>query len=323
MTGRPRGTRLLNRSLMHTAAKLHYIDRVSQVEVSRRMKVSTATVSRLLARARDEGIVRIHVADLDETDKIGDTLCDLLDLRAVRVMESGQIAALSSQVRALLTEAELPPGSVIAIGWGRTVQSVIDAGLPPAPGVIVVPTTGGMDQTASHFQSNEFVRAAAEQMRGEACFLHAPLQPSPELRAVLARDPGASRVLEYWSRVDAAIVGIGNFHPEDDPADSRFGQDDVDRVAGDVARRYFDAMGHEVDWSGRADLMAIEPDQLRRIPLCIGVATGVDKCRAILGAARSRMINALVTETRVALRILELLESERLGTAPDGPSDHE
>ena len=92
---------VLNRSLMHTAAKLHYIEGLSQVEVSRKLQISTASVSRLLARAREEAIVRIHVADLDEIDEIGDRLQGALGLVEVRVVdtaESGAVAALSSQI---------------------------------------------------------------------------------------------------------------------------------------------------------------------------------------------------------------------------------
>lgn len=296
MTRCRKGARLLNQSLMHAAAKLHYLEGLSQLEVSQRMQVSTATVSRLLAHAREEGIVRIQVADLDETDQIGDRLCRVLNLRAVRVLDTGNIAALALQVGFLMTEAALPAGSVLAIGWGRTVQRVIATGLPKMPDVIVVPTTGGMHEAASHFQINEFVRTAAEQIQGEARFLYAPSLVSPELRSVLVKDPDTERILKCWSRVDVAILGIGDF------------QDDANHVMGDVVRHYFDENGQEVKWPDRERLMAISREQLCRIPLGIGVAVGKEKARAILGAARSGMINALVTDTRAARHILERLE---------------
>ncbi|WP_246226383.1 sugar-binding transcriptional regulator [Chelativorans xinjiangense] len=313
MTRRSKGARLLNRSLMHTAARLHYLEGASQLEVSRRMQVSTATVSRLLAQAREDGIVRIHVADLDEADEIGDQLCAALKLRAVRVVESDKVAALASSVGALLTDAELPAGSVVAIGWGRTVQSVIAAGLPRIPDVIVVPAMGGIHETASHFQINEFVRTAAERMQGDAYFLHAPSLASAELRSVLKKDPDTARVLKYWSSVDAAILGIGDFQRATSNRDVAFESDDAHRVVGDVVRHYFDENGQEIRWPGQDNLMAISRDQLRRIPLSIGVAIGKEKVRAILGAARSGMINALVTDTRVARLMLDHLE----GTAKD------
>lgn len=306
MTRSRKGVRLMNRSLMHTAARLHYLEGASQLEVSRRMQVSTATVSRLLAHAREQGIVRIHVADLDEADEIGDELCSALKLRAVRVLESGKGAALSSQVNALLIEAGLPAGSVIAIGWGRTVQSIIASGLPRIPGSIVVPTTGGMHETASHFQINEFVRTAAEQMQGEACFLHAPSLASEELRSVLSTDPETARILECWSRTDAAIVGIGDFQRATTNRGIKF--ENHEHVVGDVSRHYFDEEGREIRWPGQDNLMAIGREELRRTPLSIGVAVGSEKVRAIVGAARSGMINALVTDALAARLVLEHLE---------------
>lgn len=202
MTRPPKATRLLNRSLMHTAARLHYLDGLSQLEVSRRMEVSTATVSRLLGLARDEGIVRIQVVDLDDADVLGEKLAAALALKAVRVIDGARAAALSAEVGALLLGAGLAPGAVLTIGWGRTVQSVIAAGLPRVPGLVVVPATGGMNETASHFQINEFMRKAAAQLGAEARFLHAPSIVSAELRAVLAETPDAR------ARIDEAALGV-------------------------------------------------------------------------------------------------------------------
>lgn len=295
---------------MHTAAKLYYVEGLSQVEVSRKLQISTASVSRLLARARDEAIVRIHVAELDEIDEIGDRLrgaLGLIDVRVVDTSESGAVAALSSQISLLLKGRALSAGSVIAIGWGRTIQAVIAAGLPKIPGVIIVPTMGGLDETASHFQINEFVRIAAEQMQGQACFLHAPSLPSPELRAVLQRDRATSRILDLWPKIDVAILGIGDFQNASTNRDIVFERHESERVVGDVVRHYFDAAGHEVDWPGHADLMAVSAGQLRRTPLSIAVATGSEKLRAIIGAARSKMINALVTDARTARLLLDQL----------------
>ena len=305
MTRRPKADRLLNRSLMHTAARLHYLDGLSQLEVSRRMEVSTATVSRLLALARDEGIVRIQVADLHPADVLGEKLAAALALKAVRVIDGGRAAALNAEVGALLLGAGLAPGAVLAVGWGRTVQSVIAAGLPRLPGLVVVPTTGGMHQTASHFQINEFVRRAAAQMGAQAQFLHAPSIVSAELRAVLARDPDTARILDAWGRAEAAIVGIGQ-HQRDTGASPDLAE--ADAAVGDVVRHYVDVGGRNIIWPGQADLMSISRAQLQRIPLCIGLAIGREKAAAIIGAARSGMVNALVTDTRAATAMLELLE---------------
>ncbi|MDJ1006291.1 MAG: sugar-binding domain-containing protein [Paracoccaceae bacterium] len=290
---------------MHTAARMYYVDGISQVEVARRMQVSTATVSRLLAGARREGIVRFEVPDLDEANEIGGALAGALGLRVVRVLDSSQPAALATQVASLLREAKLDSGSVLAVGWGRTVQSVINAGLPKLPDITVIPTMGGTHQTATHFQINEFVRSAAEQTRGHACFLYAPSIVSPELRHELLGDAAIARVVSLWDRVDAAILGIGDFQHARTMHDVDIAAGASERIAGDVARHYFDEAGTIQTWPGYDNLMAISPDQLRRVPLSIGVALGKDKVRPIIGAARSSMINALVTDIRTAEHLQE------------------
>jgi DNA-binding transcriptional regulator LsrR (DeoR family) len=165
-----------------------------------------------------------------------------------------------------------------------------------------------MHETASHFQINEFVRTAAQQMHGDARFLHAPSLVSEELRSVLARDPDTARIPKYWRRADTAILGIGDFQRASSDHAVAFDSEHASAVVGDVVRHYFDDNGREVRWRGQENLMAISREQLRRIPLSIGVATGREKVRAVLGAARSGMVNALVIERLVARLMLEHLE---------------
>jgi DNA-binding transcriptional regulator LsrR (DeoR family) len=80
-------------------------------------------------------------------------------------------------------------------------------------------------------------------------------------------------------------------------------------------RNYFDDAGGEIVWPGRENLIAIARAQLSRIPLAVGVAAGVEKARAILGAARSGMVNALVIDLRAAQAMMEVLD------AGPGPED--
>ena len=297
--------KLLNRTLMHAAAKIYYIEGLSQLQVAERLQVSTATVSRLLAGARTEGIVRFEVPDLEENTELEDRLRTALGLKAVRVLESARPATIAMKVSELLADTHINDQSVMAVGWGRTIQSVIKAGLPRTPGVTVVPTTGGMHQTASHFQINEFVRGAAEHMQGNACFLYVPSLVSAELKAGLVRDRAIMRVLDLWDRVDVGIVGIGNYQHATTMRDIELIPDGESKVVGDVTRHYFDEDGNIAQWPDYDNLMAISANQLRRIPVCIGVAVGTDKDRAIIGAARSGMINTLVTDERAAQSIIE------------------
>ncbi|MEP6565121.1 MAG: helix-turn-helix domain-containing protein, partial [Mesorhizobium sp.] len=138
--------------MLHTVAKMHYEAEMSQVDIARRLGVSTATISRLLQRARAEGIVRIEVLDLATPEIITTQLIDGLGLRTAAVVETpaaGALAVLAAPLGALLRQAELTAGSVVAIGWGRAIREVIRAGLPRIPGVLTDAASGGMQQQAA------------------------------------------------------------------------------------------------------------------------------------------------------------------------------
>lgn len=291
-------------------AKLHYESDLPQVQIARQLGVSTATISRLLQRARAEGIVRIEVRDLVVPDALGAQLERVLDLRRVAVIESpagGGGMALAGPLGTMLKTANMAPGAVLALGWGRSIGGVLEAGLPPMPGVLVVPATGGMSQHQAHFQINEFARVAAEQIGGTAFFLHAPVLPSAAARDSFLADPAISQAVALWDRIDVAVVGVGLPHALT-PADASVATPDEQRLvdaAGDVVRHYFDVQGKPIDWEGAGRLIAVSPGQLRRARLCIGVASGEAKAESIIGAARARLINALVTDAATAQAILD------------------
>jgi DNA-binding transcriptional regulator LsrR (DeoR family) len=298
--------------MLHMVAKLHYEAEMSQVDIARRLGVSTATISRLLHRARAEGIVRIEVLNLATPEDITRQLVDGLGLRKAAVIEApaaGGLTALAGPVGGLLSEAGLRAGSTVGIGWGRAVREVIRAGLPRVPGVLTVAVTGGMQQQAPHFQINEFVRLAAEQMGGTPHFIHAPYLPSAELREAFLSDAAIRDSVALWDRIDAAVVGVGLPHAINPPEASAAtpSEQALVHAAGDVIRHYFDTEGALIPWEGESRMIAMSPDQLRAVPLVIGVAASPEKAHAIIGAARAKLISALVTDTKTAQAVLELL----------------
>ncbi|MEP3298741.1 MAG: sugar-binding domain-containing protein [Pseudoruegeria sp.] len=305
MSKKKNGAGLMNRTLVHIAATLHYIDGLSQVEVARRMQMSTASVSRLLAKAREDGVVRFVVEALDPMADDDQRLAEALGLQIVRAIDTSHQPALSSAVGNLIKDAELPSNPVITIGWGRAIQNVVGHGLPRVSNAIVVPATGGMNQSQSHFQINEFARAAAEQMGGEAKLLYAPAQPGPDLFAQLIRDPQIAAIMELWDRVDVSITGIGNFPDTSAESSLGFTPDEAAKVKGDIVRQYFDSHGASIAWRGQDTQIGINRSQLSRVPLSIGVCVGKEKVDAIIGSARSGMINALVTDIRTAQLVLD------------------
>jgi DNA-binding transcriptional regulator LsrR (DeoR family) len=297
-------------------AKLHYQSDMSQVDIAKKLGLSTATVSRLLQKARSAGIVRIEVIDLSPSEDLSAALVDGLKLRTAAVIDtpsSNVLSALAPPVGSMLQQAGLRSGSTLGIGWGRAVREVTLAGLPRLPGIVTTALNGGMQQAAPHFQINEFVRLAAEQMGGIPHFLHAPYISSSELRDAFLADPTVQQVTSLWNKLDAAIVGVGLRHAAN-PSEATAalpGEKALSHAAGDVLRHYVTEAGEILHWDGEERMIAASPQQLRQVPLCIAVAATPAKAAGIIGAARSGMINALVTDANTAQAILDRLSASQ------------
>lgn len=298
--------------MLHTVAKLHYESDLSQVQIAKQLGLSTATISRLLQRARAEGIVRIEVRDIYPPDELGVQVARKLGLAQVAVVDapaSGVLAAMAQPLYRMLQAADLRQGSVLMIGWGRTVSAVIETGLPPLPGIDVVPSTGGMQQHAEHFQSNEFSRRAAEVTGGVPHFIHAPYLPDPEALDFFLADSSVQRSVALWDRLDAAVVGIGLPYGMDRASMGAPSQPEPELTdaMGDVVRHYFDAQGQIINWRGEGRMIAVSTEQLRATKLVIGLAVGEGKVTSIIGAARAKLVTSLITDTRTAEAILDAL----------------
>lgn len=302
---------MASRATLHMVAKLHYEGDMPQVEIAKKLGVSTATVSRLLTRARALGIVKIEVMDLAVPDEITGQLVETLGLRRAAVIDTpstGVLAALAAPLGNLLKEEKLPKGAAIGIGWGRAVREVIQAGLPRVADARAVALNGGLPQSAPHFQINEFVRQAAEQFGGTAHFLHAPYLSSVELRDAFLSDPVVQETTGLWDQLECVIVGIGLPHAINPPEASAatINEQAIGGAVGDVIRHYVDCNGRLLKWDGEEGMIAASPAQLRKVRLSIGVAATVEKAAGIVGAVRSGMINALVTDTTTALAVLAI-----------------
>lgn len=290
---------------------------MAQVDIARKIGVSTATVSRLLQKARALGIVRIEVLDIASPEEMMRELVDVLKLKRAAVIDrpsTSVLGALAGPLGKLLKEENLSPGAVIGFGWGRAVREVLSAGLPKIPGTLAVALNGGMQQAAPHFQINEFVRQAAEQLGGSAHFLHAPYLSSAELREAFLNDPSVRETVSLWDRLDCAIVGIGLPHAINAPEASAATEDEqaIGGAVGDVIRHYVDVDGKILSWDGEERMIAASVEQLRKVPLSVGVAATVEKAPGIVGAVRSGMINALVTDTATAQAILDFLSTSEV-----------
>ena len=299
-----------------TAALLYYEAQRSQEQIARHLGVSRPTVSRLLARARQLGIVRIQIVPPTVDPVLAKGLEEKLQLQGVHIAaglaEPGDPApVLAGRLDDALAGIGLQTGDVIVVSWGRALHSLAQCGLTPQPGIVVAPALGGSDEDRPWFQPNELARQWAATLRGTPRYLHAPAFVSAGLKRSLADEKGIGSTLGLWDEATAALVGIGAW-PKNDPTlvAAGFSASDpaIEQATGDVVGRFFAEDGSLIHYADEPQLLAISAEQLRRVPHVIGIAVGIDKAKAIVGAARAGLINTLVTDTVTARAVASLLD---------------
>ena len=197
--------------VMYSAASLYYLQDATQADIAEQLGTSRATVSRILAEARRQGLVRIDVTG-DGTDLATRTAV-ALGLRAVHLapntVRAVAAAALAPALSMALARAQLHPGETLLVSSGRTIYETAQAHLPNLPGVLVAPTVGGLDEPEAWYQTNEIVRQVAAKIGGTPVFLYAPALPGADLYERLVLDHSTQRVLELWRTARCALLAIG------------------------------------------------------------------------------------------------------------------
>ncbi|HEU5299813.1 MAG TPA: sugar-binding transcriptional regulator [bacterium] len=303
-------------SLMVKVADLYYLRHFTQEAIAQRLRLSRPTVSRLLARARRNGIVRIEIAAPEETfSRMEGELEERFGVREAIVVRGGErpeaMRGTIARRAAACLERVLKARQRVGVSWGTTLRATIDALTPRRLGTTVVPLVGGVGSVAAEIHANDLARRLAEAHGGVHHLLHAPaIVAGPEVRTALLSDPRIARVLEAARHVDVALVGIGALVPSSTVVQS--GYFSLRELAalrsmgavGDVCTRPFSIDGAPVDAALDRRILAVEVADLKRIPTVIAVAGGADKSEALIGALRAGFVDILVTDHLAARGVL-------------------
>jgi deoxyribonucleoside regulator len=297
------------------ASRLYYELGETQSRVAEVLGVTRPQVSRLLKRARAEGIVEIRIVDrTSEASPAAGALRDRFGLQAVHLAPALHGPAdvgrrMIGRLGAEVLRAAIRDDSIIGIGDGSSVSAVADALDEPLheTGATVVPLCGGYWFTGP---AREPFRRIADAIGGVPQGLLAPgIVDDAATKASLCAHAGVRRILELWERLELALFGIGG------PAwtAAAFGAATIDELTragavGELLIAPFDLDGRFVADELRSRTIAYDARRLDRVPVRIGIAGGSNKVRPILGALRSGVVTTLVTDVRTAEAVLALAD---------------
>lgn len=303
---------------LRLAARLYYIDGLGQNEVAKFVKVSQAKVSRLLALARERGIVRITVADyeprhteLEAQIRARFGLGTVVVIKTVEGFTNTDLRKAVGHFAAEALNTLIKPGDVVAIAGGRTIHELVHH-LPEVrnKALTVVQAMGSVDSNVSAFDAQEVGRVVAQRLGGSFLALNAPAYiPEKRTRDTLLKLPQVRAVHDHLARAQVAIVGVGTLENSVFVERGTLSPDNIQELrdagaVGEVCGRFFDKNGEECETDWRDQVMSAEAAQLRKIPQTIGVVSGNDRTAAISAAIRGKLINGLIIDESGAMTLL-------------------
>ena len=306
--------------LIARVAQMYHIEGKRQAEIAETLRMSQATVSRMLKRAEAEAIVRTTVipppgtfADLETAlrDRYGLTEAIVIDCSEDR---DGAIMARIGEAAAHFLEVTLQQDEVIGVSsWSQTLLRMVDNIHPlrNAKAKHVVQILGGMGDASVQTHATELTARLAKLTGGEPRLLLVQgLTSSREAKLVMLADPVVRGTMDLFGRLSLAIVGIGAVEPSELLARSGnvFSKQEMALLheagaVGEISYRFYDSAGKPVETPLNDRVIGISLEDLRRADRVMALAGGESKTEAIAGALRLGIIDVLVTDKFTAARL--------------------
>jgi len=319
--------------LLAEVATLYYEDELTQEEIAQRLGISRSNISRLLTEAKRKGVVEIRINYPWQTSpSLQAALIARFALPMARVLKvehhdyKWTLRGLGA-LAARYLEGILKDVSILAIGWGTTLYEVVSALRPiKKVDIEVVQMIGAVGSGDPLIDGPELARRLANTLGGRYRYLHAPLiVESAEVQQALLKEQRINETLQLARKADIALVGIGSVEPSISSL-IRAGYINEQELAairqsgavGDICARQFDIYGRVLDIDLNRRVVGIDIESLKEIKCVIGVAGGILKAPAILGALRGGFVDILVTDEEAAEEVLRLDEKHPMSGEAKG-----
>jgi DNA-binding transcriptional regulator LsrR (DeoR family) len=313
-------------SLLSEIAELYYVEGLSQGEIAKRVNLSRPSISRLMIKARELGVVKIKVEHPIPTDSKSESiLVQNFSIQSAHVLDMGVTTDLKSlnaygSLGAHVLENLLEDGMILGVTWGTTIHAIVLELSPTRlPNAKIVQLVGGVGAPYHSIDGPEQVRQIGELFSAQHYYLNAPIMvDTPEVAHALRNDHSIKEVLDLGKNSDIALIGIGSIVPEISThyhsgylSYDNLRNLDKQGIVGSLSSYYYDINGNHqsVPWCDSC-LISITWSDILSIPTVIGVGYGVGKAPAILGALRTKAIDILVTDRPAAEEVIRLIEED-------------
>jgi DNA-binding transcriptional regulator LsrR (DeoR family) len=315
-------------------ADMYYNQNMQQSDIARQLFFSRSTVSRLLARAREVGIVDIRVRQVrDRIPSMEEVFCRTFGLKDAVIISCFERDSYDRTLDALTDFASIYTSNLlkgkkrfgIASGTAadRTIRKIHPIHECELEVVQLIGTASNAHQAV---EARELRVHLAELFHGDSYELRTPIYMDNAMaREALLNDPNVRRVMDMMEHCDIVLTGLGGIDV------SRLKTAEIIReyqteaqaqelkekgAVGCVCMMYYDINGNYVPCEWNEKCICLHLDKVRKNQMTVAVACGDHKIMTILGALRGHLPNVLITDVNTAAKVLSRNE-ELFGDSPE------
>ena len=313
-------TGMMNQSqLLYEAANLYYDHQFSQQQIAQKLGVSRPGVSRLLQKAREQGIVKIEIINPDQHGTALELqLKETFGLKSAIVVPNDDEDDLTIKSRLATAtikflEQILSDDTILGVSWGTTLQAFpLAMSRKKYRNMSVVQLNGGISRAEYDTHAAEVIQRMGQHLSAIPFLLPLPaVVDQPELKQTIISDRNIARTLALANDAEIALYTIGLFNHQSALVKADyFEPTEVDQLlqdgaTADICSRIISDDGSISSTELDSRTIGISLKALQEKPWSVAIAGGMEKYHAINAALKGKHFNVLITDDLVAKELLE------------------
>lgn len=304
--------------IMSSVAFQYYIEGKSRAEISKNTGISASTISRLLKKAKEEGIIETRMAEpYLSCNMLEKQLMEQYGLKRVIVVPveeetEDNMDSIKKQVAlegARYVQRVIKDGDVLGLAWGGTMYNLIQY-LNPCRKVDanIITMHGSIADCDSKLAVRALVKRAAMAFGGKHATISYPGLWDSSDKIKWLKDNQCREMFSLFYKITISVCGVGNAYPNRESPLFRtnyLNENEIEDVRNadvrsDLILRFIDRNGNECNTSLRNRTLSIDLDTYKSIPCKIIAASGSFKADAVTSLLRGGLVDVLIIDFNMA-----------------------
>ncbi len=300
-----------------SVAKMYYETGNSQDEIAKKIGVSRPMVSKLLAQARDVGIVTIKINEFkSRKQELSEIILKNFSLNEVCVIDSDVNKRNEfghEMYLAVSSFFAVNKDLNVGVGCGSTLGLLCDEFEQNEKLMLngdVCPLIGGFKATFKSYHTNELVRIISENTGLYANYLYLPaLLSSSDEKKLYKESELYMQTERMWRSLDTALINISSLYaPPDLATSARFGKKlTSEKAVGRFLAHYYDINGNII-YANEDNVVQIDTEDLCSIKEVVAMCSNAVDEKSVIGALNTNVFSKLILSEELAEAIVKYLK---------------